>query len=137
MKAIKVSMPAGGRRLKSLLLGAVCGALSSAGLTALCALCLSKMGTLPRESLWIIVIVMLAIGGFTGGYISARSFKANGLLMGAGVGLLLFIILAAGKACTTDSGLSTHFIYKACALIGGGALGGIIGVNKKERIKIK
>ncbi len=137
MKALKISFPSGRKYLKALLLGIIAGALITAVLLAVCAVILSKAGFLPTDYLWIAIALILFSGSFCGGYVSARIYRAKGLLLGIIAGLTLFLILTLSGAASSAGKISVFSLYKALALTAGGAVGGIIGVNKSDRIKIK
>ena len=117
MKAVKLSLPSGTKYVKSLLFGIITGALICVMLLALITLLLSKSGLLPTEYLWIVITVILAISGFCGGYISARIYKSQGLLLGMITGLVLFLILTIGSSMGYSGEITAFLLYKALALI--------------------
>lgn len=137
MKFIKFSMPNGEKRFKAIIFGVIIGAALCALLLAIFSVLFSKAGFLPTEYLWIFVTAILALSGFAGGYVSSAIYKSKGLLTGLITGAVLFLAVAAGTFLNESSDPNELLLYKALALIVCGAIGGIIGVNKKEKIKIK
>lgn len=137
MKLIKTDNSSRKKYIKALIFGTITALIISAVLLALSAVCLTKVGIVPTDYLWLMIVIILALGSFVGGFVSAIILKSNGLFIGLLTGIIvcLFIIIA-GALKTSDS-FTTYSIYKAMAIIVCSVLGGIIGVNKKEKIKIK
>ena len=73
-----------------------------------------------------------AIGSFIGSYIAVRISKINGMLYGMACGFVLFVILFIGSLIIAREPLTMMVAIKAILLILVGAIGGIIGVNKKR-----
>jgi putative membrane protein (TIGR04086 family) len=94
-------------------------------------------GLLPAELISIITVVFLAMGTFAGGFIAARIAKSGGLITGAITGLVVFLIVTIVGLTRSDDVFSLLTLIKFGATLVGGAIGGIIGVNKKEKIQIK
>ena len=78
-----------------------------------------------------------AISVFFGGYVAARINKQKGLIIGAGVGAIVLVsVLISGLSIPyTTQTLLTLFKIITIPLMS--ALGGVKGVNKKEKIRIK
>ena len=76
----------------------------------------------------------LCIGTFGGGYITARINKSMGMAVGAvcGVGVFL-IVLAVGAILGSELGIVT--LVRAGTAVISGALGGVLGVNKRKKRK--
>lgn len=82
------------------------------------------------------MLVPLILGGYTGGFITARINKSNGLLMGALSGLIIFIVMLIIGFSTGNADITYMLLLKALAIILPAAIGGVKGVNKKEKLKI-
>ena len=122
--------------LKSLITGMLCGIAVITILTLLFAFILVISGTYPTDIINYISLVFLAVGGLSGGYIAARLNKAAGLAVGALTGLIIFlIILIVGLAQSTGT-ITLFTLYKFLLLVIFSALGGVLGVNKQNKIKI-
>ena len=76
----------------------------------------------------------LCIGTFGGGYITARINKSMGMAVGAvcGVGVFL-IVLAVGAILGSELDIVT--LVRAGTAVISGALGGVLGVNKRKKRK--
>lgn len=139
MKAIKTTLGKTGATLY--LKALIIGTLSSAGITAILLMLISLMlkisGTLPYDLLVWITIAVSTVSTLIGGYITARVTKINGLLSGALCGIIMFTILMIAGLCLSEETLTYITLVKLIAFTISGGLGGIKGVNKKEKIRIK
>jgi putative membrane protein (TIGR04086 family) len=120
------------RLLRPVAIGTVVGAL-------VCVLILMIMaavmvsGVIPAKAVTPMAFVAAALGAFAGGFVAARLSRERGLLYGAATGFLLFLLTtAAGFALLPETG-GTLLLLKLALMVGGGALGGILGVNLKRR----
>ncbi len=102
----------------------------------LCAVFLS-ISKLPHDYLPYLLLIIDGVGVFVGAYACARITGERGLVMGLICGALVFLSLViAGMTSGTDTiGLLT--LLRAAVTLLCGTLGGIKGVNRKEKIHIK
>ena len=61
----------------------------------------------------------------------------NGIIIGSVTGFIMFLILFLSGISDIKDGLSIITLLKLVVTIVPGILGGILGVNKKEKIKFK
>ena len=118
--------------VRPLLVGLCVGVLCCTLLLLLAALAIQSV-EIPRAAVTPLATVAAGIGAFAGGLAAALAAGRRGLVMGALCGILLFvIILLAGVARTTgiDSGYAA---IKLAVLTVAGAVGGVLGVNRKRR----
>ena len=93
-------------------------------------------GLLPTQMTNIITLLSLGAGTFAGGIVSSRITKSAGLITGLITGLSVFLLITIIGLCkSSDTITYLTFVRLAVTVILGG-IGGIIGVNKKDRIKI-
>ncbi|MBQ8001072.1 MAG: TIGR04086 family membrane protein [Ruminococcus sp.] len=139
MKAIKSTLAQSGVALyiKALIFGLLAGCAGTAVLLCISTLVLLVMGTLPHNFIEWIIIGLCCISAFVCGYITARVTKANGLLWGAVSGVLMFIIVLLAGLISSDGNFTYMTILKFACLTVCGGLGGIKGVNRKEKLHIK
>ena len=79
-------------------------------------------------------VAALCIGALGGGYITARINKSMGMASGAVCGLAVFgIFWAVGAVMGSQLGIVT--LVRGLAAIISGALGGVLGVNKRRKRK--
>lgn len=123
--------------IKALITGSVFGILSIILLLAISAVVFLKSGMLPAETIQYVVLAFNAAGGFIAGYIAARIIKFNGLFWGLIAGITIFILIVIGGLISSASTITIITLYKAIVLAVFGIIGGIKGVNRKEKITIK
>ena len=93
--------------------------------------------SIPYDALPYLSLIPISIGIFVGSYIAAVISGSKGLLTGLCCGAVLFIILLiAGFADEKQSVSVLTLIHLAVCLLSG-ALGGVRGVNRKERLHIR
>ena len=93
--------------------------------------------SIPTGALPYMMMAVTAVGTLLGGYITAAIAGSKGLVMGLCCGLtvfLLLLIIGMSKG-TGDIGALTFVRSGVCALCG--VLGGIKGVNRREKLHIK
>lgn len=123
--------------IKGVLFGVLTGGMIIAALLCLCAVIFVYSNSLPGHYVEYIMLVIDFLGGLFGGYISARIIKARGILWGGVCGLMLFFIILIAGMSTSDSTLTVSTLFKLLSLLISGIIGGIKGVNRKEKIHIK
>ena len=118
--------------VRPLLVGLCVGVLCCTLLLLLAALTIQSV-EIPRAAVTPLATVAAGIGAFAGGLAAALAAGRRGLVMGALCGILLFVIvLLAGLARATgiDPGYAA---IKLAVLTVAGAIGGVLGVNRKRR----
>lgn len=94
-------------------------------------------GLLPTELTNIITLAVLSAGTFVGGIVSSRITKSTGLITGLITGFAVFLVITVIGLCrSSDTVTYMTFVRLAVTLVLGG-IGGIIGVNKQDKIQIK
>lgn len=123
--------------LKAILIGVVSSVILTAILMCVLSLFFLLSASLPASYLDYILLAVEAVGVTVGAYIAARISKRQGLLTGLIVaGIYLSAILIAGFSSKTET-LSALTLIRAGVILLCGALSGIKGVNKKEKLHIK
>ena len=116
-----------------LALGVTAG--SAALLLLLLAFIFGKTRTLPQEMIPLLTILVGCAAVFGGSFLAAMAAKENGMLIGLGTGGAAVLILAAVSLLALGGEFSLASVWKAAALLLSGALGGVLGVNRKSRVK--
>lgn len=116
--------------LRPLLFG-LCVGVVGCTLLLLAAACVLKSVDLPLEVSTPVAVTAAAVSALLGGWATARAAGSRGLLMGGACGGMLFlIILLCGMLRGgVDSGYAA---VKLAALTLGGAIGGVLGVNRRR-----
>ena len=123
--------------LKSILIGVLSSVVIIAILMCILSVIFLLSSSLPSQYLEYILLGLEIVGVLCGAYIAARILKQQGLIVGLTVsGIVFAAIIIAGFSIGTDS--ITYFTpVRAVILPLCGALAGIKGVNRKEKIRIK
>ena len=116
--------------LRPLLVGLCVGAVCCT-LLLLAAACLLRSVDLPLGVAIPTAVVAAAISAFVGGFATARTAGSHGLLMGSACGVMLFLIILLCGLCRggVEGGYAA---IKLAALTLAGAIGGVLGVNRKR-----
>lgn len=123
--------------IKSVLIGVSSAVVVIAVLMCLMCVIFLSAASLPYEYLEYLMLAVDMIGVLVGAYIAARISGQNGLIIGLLTsGIILVALMIAGFASGFDS-LSMITLLRAVVILGAGAFGGIRGVNRKEKIRIK
>lgn len=107
--------------------------------SVLCAVFLaliSFVGTkvdLPLSSLSFIMSALAGICVFISVFFTARKVRKKGLFLGLCVGLLFFTVMLLTSAATQPMGIGSECFFKFIASVLGGILGGVLGVNSKQK----
>lgn len=123
--------------LRPYVLGVFSAAIVNIAIVALCSFLLATSKVFSEEIVLGVIIVADVVGAFVGGYIAARIKKEKGIVCGAVVGGTLFIIVLIGAMIIGFDEVTYRTVISFGVLLIFGALGGIKGVNRKTRIKIK
>ncbi len=108
-------------------------------LLILCAACgiLMMTSSIPTDSLPYLALAAAAAGTFVGGFIAAAITRSKGLIVGLLCGAAVFLCLLVIGLCSGAGQLGMLTIIRAVIALLFGALGGIKGVNRKEKLHIK
>lgn len=123
--------------IKAIGIGVLSSLVLTAVLTCLFALVINFMPAVPYGIIDYVLIAIEGVSVLIGSYIAAAIAKSRGWLIGGGCALIVLLILL---ACGMGSGMGSIGILtaiRAAALILLGLFGGIRGVNRKEKIRIK
>lgn len=80
----------------------------------------------------VMTTVALCIGAYTGGYVSGRHRRKNGLLMGILCGVFIFLIIVVLSAVFSKTVESFSVPVKLLLTLICAGIGGIVGVNTKS-----
>ena len=122
--------------MRASLIGCGCGALLCCLLLLLAAAILASLDQIPEAALQPIVLTAAVAGGFLAGFIGARILGHMGLIVGvSGSFLLLLIIMGVSLLLPDGECLLPSAITKACAILISGALGGMVSMGKRKKIR--
>lgn len=123
------------RFLRAVLFGAVGGIVSTLILSVIGALVLSS-GNINLGVVGIAATVILVIGSFVGGFISARFRREKGLLTGILTGFLYYFVLVILSLLILRTSVTATLAIKFALMCLAAGIGGIVGVNRADKRKI-
>lgn len=92
-------------------------------------------GTISATPAGIVAVIIAALSGFIGGYVSTRILKRKGLMVGMMTVLVVaFLVFVAGFLLSGNDIQGTNLIKQGILIVGGCA-GGIMGVNHRSKRK--
>lgn len=121
--------------IRALLLSAGVVGGSSLLLLSLIALIVSKAGALPQDTLPLITTAAGCAAVFLGGLAAALAAKEKGLYLGLAAGAILAACIALVSYFSTGGAFTPGGIGKAAAFLASGSIGGILGANRKQKVK--
>lgn len=122
--------------IKAILFGIVCGLLITVILMCLFSVVIITSGLLPTDITNYIIVAILSIGIFFGSCIATKITKSAGLLIGLIVGFSIFILITMLGLLKSSETVTVLTLIRLIAGLLSGAVGGIIGLKKKEKIHI-
>ncbi len=138
MKAVKINMSEtkSSTSVKSVLIGTFVNAAVTLLVSILLALFLNLAGNIFKDIAGYLMLIPLVLGSYTGGFTAARINKSKGLIVALTSSLILLIIMLIIGFSVYNTDITYMILLKTLCLILPGALGGIKGVNKKEKFKV-
>lgn len=121
--------------LRAVLIGVLVGVLLCTVFLAVTSFSFVKMGKIPIEAVGILTQVFAAFSAFASGFISVRIIKEHGMVVGLFSGFILFLITLIAGLFFTEQSVSFATLTKAFLMCISGSIGGIVAVNKKQRIR--
>lgn len=123
------------KQIKAILLSVGITALVSAAFLALIALITAKTGSLPKSSLSILTTGAGCVAVCTGSFFASLYRKEKGIILGliCGACFLLCVGCVSIFALQVSPGIGS--LGKSAAVLLSGSIGGILGVNRKSKVK--
>lgn len=119
-------------KIKPVLLGLCVGVLCTTLLLLLMALLIRSVDV-PRGAVTPLAVTAAGVGAFAAGLTAALAARRNGLVLGAVCGLVLFLIILLAGNLRFDGVDGSFAVTKAAVLTVAGAIGGVLGVNRRRR----
>lgn len=139
MKAVKATFKGSDKApiIKGLVFGVVTAIAVILILTSITAIVLYKTGSLPYDVLDYVMIAISCVGVFFGALVTSKIIKQRGLMFGIVCAVIILIITFASGMGVFNSSPTVISLIRIIALIICGAIAGVIGVNQKDKIRIK
>lgn len=123
--------------LKAVLFSSVCGILVLVILMCLLAAVMMSSGVISADVLDYCTVGMVGAATLVSGIISSRITGSAGLVVGSLTGFFIFLVITSVALIFNGEPVTVITLLKLISAVFAGGIGGIIGVNKKEKIKIK
>lgn len=108
---------------------------SGAAFLAAAAACVVGAGALPKTTLPVLATGACCTGTFLGALVLAALRKEKGIWWGLGWGAVVAAALAGGAVFFFPTAFGPAALGRLSAIILSGTIGGILGVNRKKRVK--
>lgn len=120
---------------RAVLIGMLVGLVLCSIMIVVLSLVLVKTGQMPTNAVFVALQAISAVSAFLGSYISVRICKSRGLMVGLLTALAMFaVIFMVGLSMSVEP-VSMLSLTKLIAMLCAGAMGGVVSVNKKQRVK--
>ena len=121
--------------IRALILSGAVTAGTSLLLLSVLAFAVCRMGALPRGSLSLITTLAACGAVFLGGFVPALSLREKGIFLGLGAGALFLVCAVLVSALAFQLEVGPASIGKGAAVLLSGAIGGILGANRKHKVR--
>ena len=90
---------------------------------------------LPHSAVVPLSIFGVAVGTILAGYCCARILRERGLLWGLGCGAVIFLLAFFCELMLLGQPVGVLALYKFIIYAASGMIGGVLGVNKKRKVR--
>ena len=90
---------------------------------------------LPHSAVVPMSILGVAAGTILAGYCCARILRERGLLWGLGCGAVIFLLALFCELMLLGQPIGVLALYKFIIYAASGMIGGVLGVNKKRKVR--
>ena len=138
MKAVKIKMKDNGssKAVKAVIISVIVNAVTTAFCMLVLCFFMTLSGALFENVLKFLTLIPLAVGGYVGGFCAGRINKQKGMLLGTVSGIIICVTLIIISFCIQNTNITYMLILKAIAIILFSEIGGIKGINKKEKFRV-
>lgn len=123
------------KKIHWVLFGSISAIFISVALFCLLAVIFGQMDSLPKAMLPMITTIVGCCSVFLGGFIGSAIRKEKGVLNGAMISLIYIGIQMAISLVWYQAVFGVAMLTKIVAFLLSGILGGIVGVNRKSKVK--
>lgn len=138
MKAVRINMNDGksSKTIKAVVMGVIVTSAIIMLITIVLSLLLNITGNLFEGFAGYLMLLPLIIGGYLGGLTSAVINGSNGLVLGVVTSAIVYVIMLIAGFAAYNTNITYMILLKAICLMLPAIMGGIKGVNKKEKFRI-
>ena len=125
------------RSVKAVLIGTAISLLLTVMLTCVFAFIIKLMPVVPYGIIDYVLIGLSGLSILIGSYTASVMTKSKGLMIGALCALIVFVVLTISGMSIPDNDIGILTVIRVVAYLVCGVVGGIAGVNRKEKVRIK
>lgn len=96
-----------------------------------------KLRQVPQAAALPLTIGAASAGAFVGGCVSGSIARQKGILYGFSSGMVLFVLLFLCGVILVREPLASAAFIKLALMLFFGCIGGIVGVNRKSRVRMR
>lgn len=95
---------------------------------------MTSTGILNNTLLEVLLTVICSVSTFISGIVSSKIIKMKGLINGFVSGMLFYLLIFSAGLIMMDGTITLFTFLKLIVSILFGTIGGVVGVNKKEKL---
>ena len=123
------------KTMRSLLIGTASGVVSCIVLLFSFA-SVMVLRDIPQTIVAVFSVVAVALGSLIGAFVAAKMMKQNGMLIGICCGLILYGIIILANLSIGSVSMGMPALLKLALIAIASAIGGVMGVNSKKKIRM-
>ncbi len=121
--------------VRALILSTAITAGAGLGLLSAIAFFVCRSESLPRGSVTVVTTLAACAAVFLGGLLSSISAREKGLLLGIGAGAVFLVCAGLVSVLAFRIEPVPGSVGKIAAILISGAIGGVLGANRKSKVK--
>lgn len=125
------------RSVKAVLIGTAISLLLTVMLTCVFAFIIKLMPVVPYGIIDYVLIGLSGLSILIGSYTASVMTKSKGMMIGSLCALIVFAVLTISGMSIPDNDIGILTVIRVVAYLVCGVVGGIAGVNRKEKVRIK
>ena len=125
------------RSVKAVLIGTAISLLLTVMLTCVFSFIIKLMPVVPYGIIDYVLIGLSGLSILIGSYTASVMTKSKGMMIGSLCALIVFVVLTISGMSTPDNDIGILTVIRVVAYLVCGVVGGIAGVNRKEKVRIK
>lgn len=125
------------RSVKAVLIGTAISLLLTVMLTCVFAFIIKLMPVVPYGIIDYVLIGLSGLSILIGSYTASVMTKSKGMMIGSLCALIVFVVLTISGMSIPDNDIGILTVIRVVTYLVCGVVGGIAGVNRKEKVRIK
>lgn len=123
------------KKAKVILICSLITTVAAGLIMSLTSLVISKTGNLPDSTAPLIITIICAVSAFIGGLILSSCLKEKGAVLGLICSSVFAFLISGISLAMTYNPFTVVGVIRIAAILIGGVAGGIVGVNKRSKVK--